>query len=103
MSQDAYLLLPLGRIYPSYLSPSLSLVLSVFLSFSLSIYTHTYIRIYVFFLPLRRKAARKGDHDRVAMYLRKYRDGKALKRKVPRITVYNTALRSLDKCKKWRL
>ncbi len=49
------------------------------------------------------QAAREGGHDRVAMYLRKYREGKALKGELPRIGVYNTALRALDQCSKWRL
>ncbi|CAM9219017.1 unnamed protein product, partial [Scytosiphon promiscuus] len=50
-----------------------------------------------------RAAARKGDHNRVAMYLRKYREGKALRGEIPRVAVYNAALRALDQCKKWRL
>ncbi|CAM9887318.1 unnamed protein product, partial [Ectocarpus fasciculatus] len=50
-----------------------------------------------------RSAASKGDHNRVAMYLRKYREAKVLKGELPRIAVYNTALRALDRCKKWRL
>lgn len=37
------------------------------------------------------------------MYLRKYRERKALKGELPRIVIYNTALRALDQCKKWRL
>lgn len=56
------------------------------------------------YLPLApRQAAAKGDHNRVAMYLRKYREGKARRGELPRIAVYNTALRALDQCSKWRL
>eukprot|EP00903_Cladosiphon_okamuranus_P008706 g8340.t1 len=50
-----------------------------------------------------RKAAGKRDHNRVAMYLRKYREGRAHRGELPRVTVYNTALRALDRCNKWRL
>lgn len=50
-----------------------------------------------------RKAAGKSDHNRVAMYLRKYREGRARRRELPSVAVYNTALRALDRCSKWGL
>lgn len=49
------------------------------------------------------KAGRKREHDRVAMYLRKYREGKARKGELASIEIYNTALHALDHCHKWRL
>lgn len=49
------------------------------------------------------QAGLKRDHDRVAMYLRKYREGKARKGELASVSVYNAALRALDGCHKWRL
>lgn len=49
------------------------------------------------------QAGRKGEHDRVVMYLRKYREGKAQKGQLASVGIYNAALRALDECHKWRL